>query len=339
MILDRKNEENLWKVVSRLPAAEIPEALRILREARAITASRTMEENRLDEIESALYYRWAESDPAAAQADVAAMPGAPDEQAGAKRNKLMKSVLNAWMKTDPDAAYRSVKDQYYFSHMGRDMLVKTWTAQNVFENLKRFPDKEKDLFASYCAEAAKREDSRNAMLKALKERPDIPDRDRGYGLLFREWTRTDLPAAMAEAKNVDLPGFEKIVLENGIQMQPAAALRWAAGKNIPPDGRTWWEGYSSWISSDTADAEQWLEKQAPVWEEAGHFEAVAMLRIQQLSKQDKIDLKTEQPIWTALVSKWKSQDLEAAEKWLNGAWAEGQSIPRILSAKGDQGDQ
>lgn len=340
LIVDRKNEENLWKVVSRLPAAEIPEALRILREARAITVSRTMEDKRLAEIESALYYRWAEFDPVAARADVAALPGAPDQQAKSKQDELMKSVLNAWMKTDPDAAYRSVKDQYHFSYMGRDMLVKTWTAENVFENLKRFPENNEDLLGEYCVSIVRKENQRNAMLKALQDQTEFKDRDWGYMRLFREWASTDFPAAIAEAKKVDRPGFEQSVLEEGLKGQPAVALRWAVSQNISPDaGQSWWVGYDRWLYSDAADARQWLENQAPAWEANGHFEAVAMFRIQQLSKQEKIDLKTEQPVWTALVSKWKSQDPEAAEKWLNGAWAKGQGIPQILSAKGDQGDK
>ena len=97
-------------------------------------------------------------------------------------------------------------------------------------------------------------------------------------------------------------------------------------------------GYSRWLESDKAEAKSWLDEQAPAWETAGHFEAVAVLRIQELGMEEKIDIEAVQPIWTALMAKWKSQDPEAAEKWLNGE-GKGQGIPRILSAKGNQGDK
>lgn len=327
-------ETEIWKVVSRLPVAGIPEALRQLCEAQVVTGRGSISEQRLKEIESALYFKWAESDPVAALADVSAMPGPPDQKAMSKRKALLESVLAAWMHTDPNAAYRAVKDHKDFGYVGRNMLVQTWTAENVFENLKLFPDKHEDLLGWYCVAAAKDDDQRNAMLTALKERPEMLDRDWGYSLLFRSWAQTDFIPAMAEAKKHDRPGLENQVFEDGLNSQPAATMRWAVSQNIPPGGRRWMEGYSNWLRFDAADAKGWLEEQAPAWEKAGHFAAVADFRTAQLSLSEKIDMKAVQPVWVALMTEWRNKDPEAAEKWLNGDIVHSQGIPGILKWKG-----
>ncbi|MES2438409.1 MAG: hypothetical protein V4584_05065 [Verrucomicrobiota bacterium] len=326
-------EEQIWQAVSRLAVADLPEALRRLRAMRALTASWSNGEKRLDEIESALYFKWAESDPVAALADVSGMPGPPDHAAAARRAELVRSVLAAWMRVDANAAYRAVKDDKALGYVGRDMLVQTWTAENVFENLKLFPDKNRDLLGWYCVAAAKDEAQRNAMLAALKEQPEMRDRDWGYFMLFRDWAYRDFPAAMAEAKQHDEPGLEQHVLEDGLNQQPAATMRWAVSQNIPPGGPRWTEGYGNWLMFDPADAKAWLDQQAPAWEEAGHFAAVADFRTQQLSSMEKIDMKAVQPAWLDLMTKWRNKDPDAAEKWLGDKTAHSQGISSILKWK------
>jgi hypothetical protein len=180
-------ETDIWKVVSRLPKEKIPDALLRLRTARASTGNRSPEADRLHEIECALYFHWAESDPVAALADVSAIPEPADPHAKTTRRNLAESMLAAWMRVDPNEAYRAVKDHKDFGFVGRNLLVQTWTAENVFENLKLFPDKHEDLLGWYCVAAAKDEEERNAMLTALKEQPQMQDRDWGYSMLFREW--------------------------------------------------------------------------------------------------------------------------------------------------------
>jgi hypothetical protein len=323
LLLGARHETDIWKTVSRLPSASISDALRALRETRVKTPGRTEADYRLDEIESALYYHWAESDPAAALADVSAMPGPPDDDATEARKALLESVLAAWMRTDPNAAYRAVKDHKDFGYVGREMLVQTWTAENVFENLKLFPEKNEDLFGAYCAAAAVDEGQRNAMLKALKEQPDMKDRDWGYFILFRKWAYTDFPAAMAEAKKHDLPGLENRVFEDGIKHQAAATMRWAVSRNIPPGGSRWESGYNNWLAKDAADATKWLEEQAPAWIRDGHISAVAGFRAVQVSTvfleragEDK-DAAAKKLV--EVMEEWRAKDPQAAAKWLDTA--------------------
>lgn len=337
MLLDRKNEADVWKAVSRLPAASIPDALIALREARAMTPSGTDAARRLEEIESALYYHWAESDPVVALANVSAMPGPPDQKAIQSRKALLESVLSAWMRTDPNAAYRAVKDHEDFGYVGRDMLVQMWTADNVFENLKQFPDKNRDLFGHYCYYAAEvgNEKKRDDILKILKEQPDIKDRDWGYFLLFRQWAYADFPAAMAEAKKHNNPGLEEHVLEDGLNQQPAATLRWAVSQNIPPGGLLWEAGYCNWLMFEPAEADKWLDEQAPIWTRDGHIAAVAGFRAAQLVTTDRppggIDREESGRKLISLMAEWKNKDPEAAAKWLDTA---PDAARKLLNGKG-----
>jgi hypothetical protein len=325
LLVRKGRDADLWKIVSRLPAASVSEALQALREARAVTSSGTAAAMRLDEFESALYYHWAEFDPVAALADVSAMPGPPNQDAIQIRKALLESVLAAWMRTDPNAAYRAVKDHEDFGYVGRDMLVQTWTAENVFENLKQFPDKNRDLFGHYCyyAAGAGNEEKRDAALKALKEKPDLKDRDWGYFLLFRQWAYTDFPAAMAEAKKHDHPGLEKHVFTDGLNQQPAATMRWAVSQNIPPGGETWESGYNNWLSTDPADAGKWLDEQAPAWIRDGHISAVAGFRAVQVSTawlgRAGQDTDAAAKKLEGVMEEWRAKDPQAAAKWLDTA--------------------
>ncbi len=164
LLTHASRESDIWNIVSQLPADRIPDALRDLRTAQYQAPTGSGEAERLAEIESALYFHWAETDPQAALADVSTMPGEPDQKARSRRTVLLKSVLAAWMRVDANGAYRAVKDHKDFGYTGRDMLVATWTPKNVFQNANLYPDKHGDLLGWYCVAAAENHTKRNAML-------------------------------------------------------------------------------------------------------------------------------------------------------------------------------
>ncbi len=328
------HESDIWKIVSRLPAEKIPEAIRNLRAAQFLAPTFSDEAEKLAELESALYFHWAESDPQAALADVSTLPGAPDDDAKERRRALLKSVLAAWMRVDANAAYEAVKDHRDFGHVGRDMLVATWAPENVFQNADRYPDKHRDLLGWYCIAAAGDETKRSAMLTAFKEQPEMKDKDWAYFMLFREWAYNDFPAAMAEAEQHEHPGLVDHVLEDGLNQQPAEALRWAVAHNIPPGGPRWEESYRNWMMFDPATAKQWLIEQAPSWKNDGHFATVASFQAIQLGRSEKIDMAVAKPIWESLMSEWENKDPEAAAKWLNTRPAE--AVRGILAEKGSE---
>ncbi len=328
-------ETDIWKVVSRLPMERIPEALRQLREAREQVPEGSRNAQRLAEIESALYFHWAETDPQAALANVVAMPETTEPAAQTRKGLLLTSVLTAWMRTDPNAAYRAVKDDEKLEYFGRDLLVRTWTPENVFQNLNLYPENHQLLLGWYCGAAAEDPARRNAILSALRENPELRDRNWGYQLLFRSWGYQDFNAAVAEAENLKLPGMIQQLVRENLELRPQKVMPWAAQRDIPPGGPLWEKGYSEWLGFDGPGARQWLKEQAPLWESNGHSSAVAGFLAQDFTNAQSMKFTTEQEAaarrLTELVGRWKANDPEAAEKWLDTA---PQPARQLLEGKG-----
>ena len=328
-------ETDIWKVVSRLPVAAIPDALKELRAAQAVTASHCREARRLDEIESALYFHWAELDPVAALADVAEIPKSFEASAQIRKSRLVSSVLAAWMRTGAETAYWAVKDDEEFGYIGRDMLVQTWTPGNVFENLAKHPDKHRDLLGWYCVAAARSPFRRDAMLTALREQPKMKDRDWGYQLLFRSWGYNDFNSAMAGAEAQNLPGMITQLMRDNLETRPQKVMPWAAKNNLPPGGPLWEQGYHEWLGFDGPGARRWLGEQAPVWESKGHSAAVAGFLAQDLANAETMKFTADQEAaarkLTELVARWKNNDPAAAAKWLETA---PEAARELLTGKG-----
>ncbi|RYD48353.1 MAG: hypothetical protein EOP85_03720, partial [Verrucomicrobiaceae bacterium] len=274
-LLRGKTEGDIWKAVSQLPRERLPDAIKRLKEERAVTASGTHDARWLDEIESALYFHWAEMDPQAALADVVTIPKSTDEEERSRKGQLMTSVLTAWMRSDPDAAYRAVKDDDDLEYYGRDLIVKIWTPENVFENLKLYPENHQLLLGWYCGQNADDPVKRNAMLEALDDQPDLKNRDWGYMLLFRSWGYQDFHAAMAEAEERKRPDTVTMLIQDNLKRTPQEVFPWSVTKDIAPDGPLWEQGYSNWLRFDGETAREWFEEQAPLWESKGRSAAVA----------------------------------------------------------------
>jgi RNA polymerase sigma factor (sigma-70 family) len=80
-------DRRTWAVVSRLDARSVPEWLAKLRAVQASTPHGSGEWQRLAEIESALYFHWADADPQAAWAELAAIPKSLDSAVGAAHGR------------------------------------------------------------------------------------------------------------------------------------------------------------------------------------------------------------------------------------------------------------
>jgi hypothetical protein len=308
-------ETDIWKVISRIPPDQIQQAIREVEKQREQGTFLPRER----EILSALYFHWAESDPKAALAGVSPEPESPE------RTDLVKSVLAAWTRSDPDEAYRGVMNHKDFEYYGRTMLVQTWTAENVFENLERHPDKHRDLIGWYCASLAKKPEARDAMLKALQENPQMKNGDWARFLLFRSWGYKDFDEAIAKAEELKSQNMVNLLVKDNAS-QPFGApkvFKWAARNHIPPGGPDWEKGYHEWLGYDGENARAWLAEQAPVWENEGHLAAAASFLAQDYS--NALDMKFNSERESArkrlqdLLDRWKTKDPQAAAKWLDTA--------------------
>lgn len=305
------DDGKIWRIVQRLDPKYIPAAL-------AEIAAREDSRN-YERWMSALYYRWAETDPMAAIGSAKQLVGEH------LQDSMALAVLSSWMAKDADAAYLALRNDKDFSHYARNMLVRTWNQETVFENLKRFPD-EKDsqyLLGAYCYHSADDPASRDHMIAALAEKKDLPFRDWGYSLLYRSWLYQDPAKALAAVSEQPIPWLQQQMLKDGLSNQPAATLKWAAEKGLQPGESIWQNAYRNWLVFEPAEARGWFAEQMPVWSERGDHRAVADFISQDIDNTTATkDEATRQQLNEQLAKQielWRQQDSAAADEWLAAA--------------------
>lgn len=317
-------DRRTWAVVSGLDALSVPRWLEQLRAVQASTPRGSGEWERLAEIESALYFHWAAADPRAAWADVAAMPESHDSAVEQHTDALVKSVLAAWMRRDPDEAYTAAKNHPEHGYTARDMLVLTWTPETLEGNLAKHPDKRRDLLGWFCGSVVEDEARREEVLRYLVQQPAPKHADWGRRMLFRNWGYEDFDAAVARAEELELPDMMKLVFQDNLSMSPEKVMPWAILKGVAPGGPEWEKGYLDWLARDPAEARAWFDSHAAAWEKQGHHAAVAgflaseVTNALRLNKAGRGDSSVEEAALSRLsefVSRWRENDSEAASKW------------------------
>ena len=305
-LLDPANDTtDIWQVVSRMPAGRISVAIREINSVAGYHPRKSA-------ILSALYFHWAESDPQAALDDARKNP---------EPGSLVRSVLAAWMRSDSAAAYESVKEGEH-EYIGRDMMVRIWTPETLFEGLERHMDKHKLLLGWYCVSLSDKEEARNEMLATLARKPRMKDGDWGESLLFRSWGYRDFDAAMTKARTLLSPNMTKQLIRENVGDQPRKALPWASEIGYPPGGPDWEKGYARWLGEgDGSEARKWFAKQAPVWESAGHFSAVASFCARDLEHSKTIPSQNavEGEALAGVITRWREKDPNAVRSWLDTA--------------------
>lgn len=321
-------DRRTWAVVSRLEATTVPQWLAKLRELQKSTPRGSGEWTRLMEIESALLFHWADADPQAAWAEVAAIPESHDFTVERHTKAMVKSVLAAWMRRAPDEAFTAAKDHPEHDHIARDMLILTWTPETLEKNLEKHADKRRDLLGWYCGSVVEDEAKREAVISFLWQEPAPKDADWGRMLFFRSWGYHDFEAAMARAEALELPEMTQLIFRDNLPNNPATVMPWAISKGMPPGGPQWEKGYQDWLGRDAGAARAWFESQAPAWERDGHDSAVAgflaaeLANASQSAKFGKPDPAAEQAAAERLagfLARWSAKDSAAASRWRNTA--------------------
>jgi len=330
-------DRRTWAVVSRLDAKAMSVWLGKLRELQATTPRSSGEWERLAEIESALYFHWADADPQAAWKDVAAIPESNESNVRQHTQALVRSVLAAWMRRSPDEAFTATKNHPDHGHIARDMLILTWTPETLEENLAKHPDKRRDLLGWFCSSVIGDEAKREAVIRFLLQKPGPKDADWGRMLFFRSWGYEDFNAAMARAEALELPDMVQLIFRDNLTMTPAQAMPWAISKGLKPGGPQWEKGYREWLGRDAGSARAWFETQAPAWERDGHDAAVAGFLAAELANAMSphprtfkatasnpngvvdADVKAAVERLSGFLARWNAKDSTAESKWRNAA--------------------
>ncbi len=313
-----------WQVVSRIPAARIPALLAELRESFDQFPTGSADGSWRMEIESALLYRWAESDPRAAFEDARSQPESRDVLFRLRNQELVRGVLAAWMQVDPEAAYHAAKGHKVAGHLAADMLVRTWTVETLEDHLSRFGDERKSLVGVFCSAIQSDDRKREAMLTRIEQEPELPGRDWAKFRLFRAWGLRDFDAAIARASAMGFRDTVAQLLEDNLNIMPARAMPWAVEHDIAPDAKSWGNRFDGWLRSDATGARTWLAGQLDSWEAQGHREAVA-----ELVARDLAHLRSQLAPDAALldetsrqlkerIARWRAVDPDAPDRWIAG---------------------
>jgi hypothetical protein len=317
---------DLLSIISRIPAARMPEAARLLRdhaEAEQLDQGKWLQLQEWGEITAALYFHWAEIDPHAALADAMT-----DTQRRDQKITAVSGVLTAWMRTDPDAAYRAVKDDKDCGYLARDMIVKQWTPENVFENADRYPDKRDDLLGWYAIGHIQDVARRDTMLEELRKRTDLKERSWVYSLLFRAWGYNDFEAAMKAARKEKIPWVEKQLVDDNLEGQHTSKVfRWATANGHLPNGPQWEKGYGFWLMSEPAEARAWFATESPKWIKAGRNDLVAGFLAAEINGPSRTpetppEVLAARDTLTRHWRTWQAADPQAAARWLDTAPAD-----------------
>ncbi len=156
-----------------------------------------------------------------------------------------------------------------------------------------------------------------------------------YFMLFRNWAYRDFPAAMAEAEQHDHPGLVNHVLDDGLNVQPASALRWAVSHDVPPGGPRCEQAYRNWLMYDAEATQSWFPEQSSGWISTGQTAVVAGFLSKELdsggSIKGSLDPHASGERLVALVADWQAKDPQAAAKWLETA---SDSARKLITGKG-----
>jgi len=316
--------ERPWQVVSRIPAARVPEFLAELRQSFGQYPSQSAEGSWRMEIESALLYRWAEADPRAALEDARSQSESRDVLFRMRNQELVRSVLSAWMQVDPESAYCAAKEKGSFGHLAAEMLVRTWTLETLESDLSPLGIEGGSLLGVFCKAIQSDDRKREAMLAHIEHEPKTPRRDRLEHQLFRAWGYRDFNAAIEKASLMGFHGTVNQLLEDNLNVMPARAMPWAVEQGIPPDASKWGEHFAGWLRTDAGAARSWLAGQLDSWEDEGHRQAAV-----ELVARDLLHLKSQLDPDTALleetsvqlkarVARWAAVDPPASERWIAG---------------------
>jgi len=330
-------DRRTWAVVSRLDAMAMPQWLARLRDLQKTIASGSTEWARLAEIESALFFHWADADPQAAWKEVAAIRKSSDFGILQHTQMLVQSVLAAWMRRAPDEAYTAAKNHPEHGFIARDMLLLTWTPETLEENLAKHPGKRRDLLGWFCGSVTGDEAKREQVIGYLLQDPPPKDADWGRKLFFRSWGYEDFDAAMAKAEALELKDMVQLLFRDNLPNSPGKVMPWAVSRGITPGGPQWEEGYQLWLTADPGKARAWFEELAPAWERDGNHKAVAGFLAAELANASGLPpglrtgntdnvseagdgaVKAAAGRLSGFLARWREKDPKAESKWRNSA--------------------
>jgi hypothetical protein len=303
-----------WNHVKGLSLAQVKEAL-------AITGEKAAPDNWAN-LATLLFHRWGELDPEEAMRHVRQLGDAEAQNFGP-------SILVAWMKNDPESAYRwSLADRKFAESIGFDFMLPSTlmseSAASAMEKAKLLGEGISSSVAMKLAQAMSGDaKSRAEFLSAISNLDKKPRQD-AIGIMIRVWS-SRAPEELLKGWN-DLPidGEQQKPLLNDVlklwgKREPAKAAEWMTVHPEMADLGQVQGGYKSWLENDAATAERWLLGRS----DAGAFAANIVKQMHSESLNDTMGLN-----WSGLSQKeiqrnrqthyriWAQANPDEAARWL-----------------------
>jgi hypothetical protein len=242
-----------WNHVKGLSLAQVKEAL--------ATSGENAAANGWGNLATLLFHRWGELDPEEAMRHVRQLGEAEAQNFGP-------AILVAWMKNDPEAAYRwSLGDRKFAESIGFDFMLPSTlmseSAASAMEKAKLLGDGISSSVAMKLAQAMSGDaKSRAEFLSAISSLDKKPRQD-AIGTMIRVWSSQAPDELLKEWNDLPIDGEQQKPLLNDVlklwgKREPAKAVEWMTAHPEMADLGQVQGVYKTWLENDAATAERWL---------------------------------------------------------------------------------
>lgn len=271
-----------------------------------------------------LYFRWGQLDPVAAMAVAQDLQNADTEVYGPSQ-----ACLTAWLRKDPETAYRWSTDPKNKAGNIAYMAAPAFLTDDAPKVLARVAALSEPLPGVVANELAKTEShdpgKREAFLKMLSAIGSPDQIKEGRASVYNYWAevnpREAIDAATASGENpTDTRRFQQAVLTRWSNNQPAAALDWmiAHPDAIPLKKQLW--TYDSWLRRKPTEAERWIDENPVSSEFHGGIIRILFERFlppfKSTFSEKNADVSETLRALKTHYRRWKSAYPQEAEQWL-----------------------
>ena len=217
--VSRQASLEAWSIIRGMTMDEVEEAL---------ANARSQPDAGQSELQTMmLYFRWAQLDP-----EAAIHASMTDRNPGFEA-AVMDAALTAWMKRDPEAAYRFAVDNKDLSEVAPMMLARLLVGGGMTTALEKADqlggELRKRVLKEFATAAGSDEESRRAFLDGLARHGTEQERVYAASALVLRWSESDPGAALTATGELEAASKSQSsdIFRRWMQRDPSAAIVWS----------------------------------------------------------------------------------------------------------------
>lgn len=305
-----------WRVIRDFSADQVKSALSQIGEVAARPSTPA--------VRRMLYFRWGQLDPAKAMAAAQKLENAEGEVYGPSE-----ACLTAWLRKDPETAYRWCTDPKNkvggIAYTAAPAFL-TDDAPRVLASVAPLGEPLPGMVVDKLAQTESHDPAkREAFLKMLSANGTPDQIQDGRASVYNYWAeinpREAIDAATASGENpTDTRRFQQAVLTRWSNIQPAAALDWMTAHPDAIPLKKQLETYEGWLRRKPLEAERWLDENPVRREFHGGITRILFARFlptyRSTLSEGKTDVAETLRALKTHYTRWKSADPQEAGQWL-----------------------